>query len=217
MIIDTALETYPATVVNNTSVNAVPADGYLPLLQADGLHTYLIASKPNGGALWKIERGLLPNTGKLSLQFNWLLAAEALLYGRCFEFDTRITDQNGWTYPCDFQFILQSDGLHLYVATGVAAGNITWQDSKIAFPTPVAGVWNALAMAYTFNASARTCSIVSVTSGTQSRLIPSTLQNQPAAQLGWQASQVVLQKQIEVGSMGGAVEDVMSSIQYVWS
>ena len=215
MIFDTNLENYPATVVNNTSVNPVPADGYIPLMEADGLHTYLIA-KPNGGALWKIVRPALPNSGNLGLQFNWMLSAEALLYGRCFEFDTRVTDQAGWTYPCDFQFILESDGLHLFIATGVAAGKITWQDTGLLLAVSGAGQWTVIDIEYGIDTVRRTCSVLSVANSNQKATIPAALQNQPAAQLGWTVSQAVLQKQIEAGANGGAVSDVMKNIQYIW-
>lgn len=217
MIVDLNLEQYPATVVNNASVNPVPADFYLPLVQPDGIHTYLGASKPNGGALWKIVRPVLPNSGNLSLQFNWTLSPEAILYGRCFEFDTRITDANGWTYPCDFQFVLQSGALRLNVAAGVAANKIVWLDTKLVAPSPVAYQMVSLDLEYTFDTTKHACSIASVTLGADVMNIPSFYQNQAAAQLGWQASQVVMQKQLEAGGNGGVVIDVMKNIQYSWS
>lgn len=217
MILDTNLEMYPATVVNSASVNPVPADSYMPLLQGDGLHTYLASVKPNGGALWKIVRSVLPNSGNLGLQFNWMLSTEALLYGKCFEFDTRITDGNGWTYPCDFQFVIQSGALRLNVAMGVADNNITWQDTGQSCPLPGLGVWTPIEIEYTFDTTKRVCSIISVANGTLVLPIASTFQNQPAAELGWQASEVVMQKQLVTGANGGVVSDVMKNIQYSWS
>lgn len=217
MILDTKLEQYPATVVNNTSVNPQAADSYLPLLQPDGIHTYLASVKPNGGALWKIARPLLPNNGQLGLQFNWVLSAEALLYGRCFEFDTRPTDVAGWTYPLDFQFVLLENMLRLNVATGVAANKIVWQDTGQAFTCPGQGQLVPVDLEYSFDITKRVCSILWVSLGTAMFNIPAALRNQPAVQLGWQVSQVVLQKQMEVGVNGGVSSDTMSAIQYSWS
>ena len=217
MITDATLEIYPATVVNNTSVNPIPADGYISLLTNGVLGTYLIASQPNGGALWKINRPYLPNTGKLSLSFNWILSTEALLYGRCFEFDTRPTDQAGWTYPCDFQFILQSNALYMYVATGVAAGKIQWQSTGSSLPLPAAGMWTWIGIDYALDTVKHVCSILEVSNGSLKIPIPANLQNQPAVQIGWQAGTVTLQKQLVNGPAAGAFSDGMKNIQYAWN
>lgn len=228
MILDTALELTlpPPTVVISPSVNPTPPTSFLVELAPDGLHTYL-AGPAYSGALWKLVRPSLPTTGRLTLSFDWQPDAALLALAQACEFDCRPTDAAGNTYPMDSQLNLAEGAGSGTAMLQVWNGGLTgkWTDTGLKIALPPAAQWTTLTFNYAFDQTHLTCSVVSLTVGTgasvQTYVVPGQLQSQPVERLGWQPGQTVIQKQLDMGALGGgaaagAFSDVMRGITLGW-
>lgn len=205
MLVDTQLETTPVTVVTGPSINPIPPTIYTPVAASDGIHTY-IGGPAMSGALWKLSRPLLANKGLLNYSFSLLLDAALIQQARALEFDCRVTDANGWTYPLDAQFNLATGWFQ--VATGVAANKIVWQN---AVQMDLITGEPFINLTYSFDTVKHICSVLGVSMVGGLIPTPSALQNQPAVQIGWGKSEIVLQKQMCL-NVAGAMSDRMRNI-----
>lgn len=210
MIIDTSLEQHPATVVVGPSINPVAPSVYTGQLCADGLHTFLVGAA-YAGALWKIVRATLPNSGKVALTFDWLPDATIFENAQACEFDTRVTDADGYTYELDLQLNLATSRLQV-------ALNGSWTDAgSLPDLETIAHLPISVEIQYFFDVVEKKGSILSISfGGAPPQLISSAFQDQSAKQLGWEPNQVVLQKQLDLKGAGGAMMDVMRDISYEW-
>lgn len=220
MIVDQNLERYPWAVVSGPSVNPIPPSSFEPVLTSAGLRIY-IAGPAYSAALAKIVRPLpAVSTGHLLLSFDLIPDDGTVLFGQAREFDLRVTDAAGWTYPFDMQLNWQKGGM-LQLATGVAASQIQWQDSGIQVGRPIAGQPIHLNIAMKYDTTAHICSVLNIQGSTVTAnpAIPSALQNQPAFQAGWEPNSVVRQHQLCLDEQGGAMSDLIAndSLAYVGS
>lgn len=210
MLVDTDILRSIFEVVSGPSVNPTTPDSFEPELLPDGLRIF-IKGKADSAALCKIVRSLpsyvTVNPVKLKLFLTIVPDDSTALFLRCREFDVRITDAAGWTYPLDMQ-INWAEGGMFQVATGVAAGTIQWMDTGILVKMPAPGTPLALAIEMEYDLSAHTCSITSF----QGTPVPITLQKQAAAQMGWTPSQVVFQHQLCL-ELDGETSDLLTQLE----
>lgn len=206
MLIDTDIQKGPFEVVSGTSVNPTAPDSFFPELLPDGLRIN-IKGKAGTAALCKLVRPLASTVQKLKLLLTIVPDDSTFLFERCREFDVRITDSAGWTYPLDMQ-INWAEGGMFQVATGVAAGNISWADTGILVKMPAPGVPLALAVEMEYDTTAHTCSVTSF----QGTAIPASLLLQAAAQMGWSSDEVVFQQQLCL-LQDGETSDLLTQLE----
>lgn len=210
MLVDTDIQKGPFEVVSGTSINPTTPDSFFPEFLPDGLRIN-IKGKAGTAALCKLVRPLLlyvtGNPVKLKLLLTIVPDDSTALFLRCREFDVRITDAAGWTYPLDMQ-INWAEGGMFQVATGVAAGSISWADTGILVKMPAPGVSLALAVEMEYDLSAHTCSITSF----QGSAIPAALLLQAAAQMGWSPNEVVFQHQLCL-EQDGETSDLLAQLE----
>lgn len=204
------LEKGALTVVTGPSINPVVPATYEPILAADGVHTY-IAGAAYCGALWKSVSSVLTNTGNLAVSFDLNPDAALIQCAQALEFDSRPTDAAGYTYPMDFQFNIEENWMLQLSVSG------TWTDTGIRIPPLVAGQWTNIQQLYTFNITAKTFSWTSIAMDGTVYTFPGSFNNQAAVSMGWTINQLVLQKQIDLNSGGGAGSDIMRNLQAIWS
>jgi hypothetical protein len=137
-------------------------------------------------------RPILPNTGKVRMSFT------AVINGNMNGFNVRETDLElviaGFRYNVSAQYN-QARGWQIAKANG------DWVDTGFYNGPLVAGVPSVVAIDYTFDLKAHTCSVKQITDNGKVFAVPAVLQNVPGQASKWSEGAYV---QLQAGSMPSA-------------
>lgn len=154
------------------------------------------------------HRPLLPNTGQLTLSFDLMTDANAVLQAQAHEFDTRLSVA-GWNYNLSFQLNNQRNGL-----LQLSGQDNKWVDTPYSVGRLTPGVIYPISLHYVFDVTAHTYQTREVRIGPERFLF--TDAPLTAQQLGW-ADGAHLQVQLDLASAGGSYAIYVRKMNYLWS
>jgi hypothetical protein len=193
------LETLSWEVVNNTTVNPVPADAFSVIAWAGGMTTQIRGAKPYAGALAHPPAlPLAAGTAFYTLSYSMIFPGVALSQAQVFEFDLMLSGPDGSVANGSCQCNVE-EGFMWQIATPGGA----WRDTG--FETVLhPNVWNSVAIQFLASWSAKNMSALLLTVNGTNFVIPPALKNVPFQPLNWAPNLIVAQRQLVVGANGGA-------------
>ena len=191
-----------------STINPVAPSGYAPVQTAGQLRLYCCGAA-YAGWLAKFVNPLWSLFTTISLQYALSIDDCTAEVAQVIETDTKVTDSAGWTYDLSAQFNI-AEGWMFQI------GN-PWKDTGIIVSPPASNVWTPVQIDYALNYAARTSSVLAVTVAGKKYLVPTTMQNVPAGQVGWTPNQIVTQLQQCIGAQSSAYSVAFKNINYLLS
>ena len=154
-------------------------------------------------------RPILSTTGQLQLSLTLTPDANCATDAQCIEIDT-IISSGGYNYNGSCQLNYAAGG-HFQIVNAAGA----WVDCGFN-PGILSAAPHSLIFTYAYDTTAKTFSFVSIELDGVVHAISGTLQNVPAAAMGW-ATGVILQLQQDLnGTTGGHMSYAVDNVQYSW-
>ena len=206
-------------------VGGVPPEAY-PMTQITGPPVTPAAFYVEGivgdecNVLWYVSRPVMTNTGNLSLSYNLRISSGVQGSAQALERDTKLTLSPGQNQPTltsnfSFQLLVNYQGQNQVWDLEVNDQSGGWQSIGYTIPALTPNVLHSFVLTYSFDLAAKTYSYISINIDGDVYPVPSNLQNQTMAQIGWSTG-AIFQFQQDVQPAGGSYTETVTNATYTW-
>lgn len=216
MNIDSNLEANPNwNKLANSGVGGpkpyVPPDDFgMNVIQSDIEREFYISGPAYTDGLFSLHRPIMPNTGKLALQFELRTDEDTTINAQALEFDTRLAiGKFGYNFSSQFNY--QKGGV--WQAFIKDRG---WVDTPFKPGKFSPDQWYPIRFDYSFDTAKKLFSFISVAVGVTPFILPIQFHNLAATPLAWVDS-CNLQMQLDLAYKGGSYRTRVRRISYLWS
>jgi hypothetical protein len=184
------LENDPWEPVLGPDINPVDADTWQALNTPAGLVLSMMSTQPYGGWLAKRVSPLVFAAPRILFGYTMMIDDATPLIAQVAETDTKITDDQGWTYDLSAQWNIANGWMFQ-----VDNQDWTWIDTGIQIPAPAPLEDNRIEIEYQIDYQTHTSSIVSVSADGERYAIDPEFHHIRARQVGWARNEIVSQLQ----------------------